>query len=66
MHDDPESFIYPMPLMISGKFGFCGRIRMDATHENCINIFVCGNNIRKGAASAAVQIAQALINYCRR
>ena len=30
---------------------------MDTSHENCINIFVCGDNIRKGAASNAVQIA---------
>ncbi|HHT86218.1 MAG TPA: aspartate-semialdehyde dehydrogenase [Clostridiales bacterium] len=67
VHDDPESFIYPMPLMISGKDSVSvGRIRMDTSHENCINIFVCGDNIRKGAASNAVQIAQALINYCRR
>lgn len=67
VHDDIENYIYPMPLMISGKDSVSvGRIRQDYSNQNCINLFVCADNIRKGAASNAVQIARELINYNRR
>ncbi len=57
--DDPERLEYPMPWQASGKDPvFVGRIRQDPTVENGINMFVVGDQIRKGAALNAVQIAE--------
>ena len=62
VQDDPENGIYPMPLESSGKNEtFVGRIRRDESIDNGVNLWVVADNIRKGAATNAVQIAQELI-----
>jgi aspartate-semialdehyde dehydrogenase len=60
--DDPADSLYPMPLEASGKDEvFVGRIREDSTAPNTLNLWVVSDNIRKGAALNAVQIAEKLI-----
>lgn len=60
--DDPANNKYPMPSLADGKNEvFVGRIREDESRENCINIFTVSDNIRKGAATNAVQILKLLI-----
>jgi aspartate-semialdehyde dehydrogenase len=60
--DDFKSNCYPMPLYSNGLDEvFVGRIRKDYSAENCINLWVVADNIRKGAASNAVQILKKLI-----
>jgi len=59
--DDPESNLYPMPIDAQGKNDvFVGRIRLDESHPNTINIWVVADNLRKGAATNAVQIVEKL------
>lgn len=59
--DDPSSSIYPMPLMAQGKDEvFVGRIRRDFSREKCLNLWVVSDNLRKGAATNAIQIAEYL------
>lgn len=59
--NDLPNGVYPMPLNTSDKDTvFVGRIREDLTDENGLNIFCCGDQLRKGAASNAVQIAMLL------
>lgn len=60
--DNMESDLYPMPLQVSGQDDvFVGRIRLDESVKNGLALFVCGDNIRKGAATNAVQIAEKLL-----
>ncbi|NLC95734.1 MAG: aspartate-semialdehyde dehydrogenase [Bacilli bacterium] len=60
--DDVKNNIYPMPISADGKDEvFVGRIRRDETVPYGINLFVVADNIRKGAATNAVQIAEILI-----
>ena len=60
--DEPENKIYPMPLFLSGKDEvFVGRIRKDLTDENGISFWCVSDQIRKGAALNAVQIAEYLL-----
>jgi aspartate-semialdehyde dehydrogenase len=60
--DDPASSVYPMPLESSGRDEvFVGRIRKDTTAPNSLNLWVVSDNIRKGAALNAVQIAEKMI-----
>ena len=60
--DDLSSRRYPMPLDTSDKDSvFVGRIREDLTCDNGLNIWCCGDQVRKGAATNAVQIAQLLL-----
>lgn len=60
--DDPENKIYPMPLFLSGKDDvFIGRIRKDLTDENGLSFWCVSDQIRKGAALNAVQIAEWLM-----
>ena len=60
--DDPAANLYPMPLDAWEKDDvFVGRIRRDSSIENGLNLWCVSDNIRKGAATNAVQIAQALI-----
>jgi aspartate-semialdehyde dehydrogenase len=62
--DDPPNKKYPMPIDASGKDEtFVGRIREDETIPNGINLWVVSDNLRKGAALNAVQIAEKLIEY---
>lgn len=59
--DDPAGNVYPMPLHCAGKDDcYVGRIREDDSAENCLNLWVCGDQLRKGAALNAVQIAEVL------
>jgi aspartate-semialdehyde dehydrogenase len=60
--DDPEKLKYPMPIMTDEEDAtFVGRIREDYTVENGLNLWIVSNNIRKGAALNAVQIAETLV-----
>ncbi len=60
--DDPEKNEYPLPIYASGKDEvFVGRIREDESIENGINMWIVSDNLRKGAALNAVQIAEELI-----
>ncbi len=60
--DDPENKVYPMPLDTSDQdIVFVGRIRKDLTNENGISLWCCGDQVRKGAATNTVQIAELLI-----
>ncbi|MGO9482381.1 MAG: aspartate-semialdehyde dehydrogenase [Candidatus Kryptoniota bacterium] len=60
--DDPSQNIYPMPLNAYEKDEvFVGRIRRDETAPNALNMWIVSDNIRKGAATNAVQIAEELI-----
>lgn len=61
--DDPTSNIYPTPLYAWGKNEvFVGRIRRDESVENGLNLWCVSDNLRKGAATNAVQIAELLIS----
>jgi len=62
LKDDPTTNTYPMPLYSEGKNDvFVGRIRRDESQENTLNMWVVADNLRKGAATNAVQIALLLI-----
>ena len=62
VYDKPEKKEYPMPLLVDGKDDvYVGRIRRDESIENGLNMFVVGDNLRKGAATNAVQILQLFI-----
>lgn len=62
--DNPDEQIYPMPLETSGKNDVeVGRIRKDYSIDNALNFWVCGDQIRKGAALNALQIAEYMINH---
>lgn len=59
--DNPATSEYPMPITADGNdFVFVGRIRKDNTRKNGINLWIVADNVRKGAATNAVQIAEAL------
>ena len=60
--DDPANKKYPMPLFTAGEDDvFVGRIRQDLANENGLTFWLCGDQIKKGAALNAVQIAEYLI-----
>jgi len=60
--DDLAASQYPMPLDIQhGDDVGVGRIRIDPSRENGLALWTCGDNIRKGAAQNAVQIAEEMI-----
>jgi len=63
LQDDPSRNLYPMPLYSRGKDDvFVGRIRRDLSQEKTLNLFIVSDNLRKGAATNAVQIAEYLIS----
>lgn len=63
VQDDVENFVYPMPLTAHEKDEtFVGRIRRDETQPNTLNCWIVSDNLRKGAATNAVQIAEYLIS----
>jgi aspartate-semialdehyde dehydrogenase len=63
LKDDPTTNTYPMPLYAEGKNDvFVGRIRRDESQPNTLNLWIVADNLRKGAATNAVQIAQLLVN----
>lgn len=62
VQDDLENFLYPMPLTAMDKNEvFVGRIRRDESAENALNMWIVADNLRKGAATNAVQIAEYLL-----
>ena len=62
VYDNLQADEYPMPVKISGQDNvYVGRIRLDESVKNGLALFVSGDNIRKGAATNAVQIAEHLI-----
>lgn len=62
LQDDVSRFIYPMPITAHDKDDtFVGRIRRDETHANTMNCWIVSDNLRKGAATNAVQIAEYLL-----
>lgn len=63
LYDDPSKNIYPMPLVSHGRDEvFVGRIRRDFSREKCLNLWVVADNIRKGAATNAIQIAEYMVS----
>jgi aspartate-semialdehyde dehydrogenase len=63
VQDDPANAVYPMPLFCRGKNEvFVGRIRRDFTIANGLNLWIVSDNLRKGAATNAVQIAKYLMD----
>jgi aspartate-semialdehyde dehydrogenase len=62
LYDDPQRKIYPTPLDVAGKDEvYVGRIREDESIPNGLNLWIVADNLRKGAALNAVQIAEELI-----
>ena len=62
LKDDTETFTYPMPKYAEGKDEvFVGRVRRDESQENTLNLWIVADNLRKGAATNAVQIANLLL-----
>jgi len=63
VQDDISAFSYPMPLYAEGKDDvFVGRIRRDESQDNTLNMWIVADNLRKGAATNAVQIAEYLVD----
>ncbi len=61
--DEPADGVYPIPIVVEGRDEvFVGRIRKDRAFDNGISMWVVADNIRKGAATNAIQIAEVLIN----
>ena len=62
VQDDPKNGYYPMPIEAQGKDSvFVGRIRRDSSIQNGLNLWIVSDNLRKGAATNTVQIAEYLI-----
>ncbi|SDA79831.1 aspartate-semialdehyde dehydrogenase [Algoriphagus alkaliphilus] len=62
VQDDPANFIYPMPITAHKKDEvFVGRLRRDESQANTLNMWIVADNLRKGAATNAVQIAEYLV-----
>jgi aspartate-semialdehyde dehydrogenase len=62
LKDNPEMNVYPMPLYSESKDDvFVGRIREDFTQPNTFNMWIVADNLRKGAATKAIQIAEYLV-----
>ncbi|TDX84449.1 aspartate-semialdehyde dehydrogenase [Epilithonimonas xixisoli] len=62
LQDDVKNNVYPMPLYSEGKDDvFVGRIRRDLSQPNTLNLWIVADNLRKGAATNAVQIAEYLV-----
>jgi aspartate-semialdehyde dehydrogenase len=63
VQDDPKNNVYPMPLFSKGKDEvFVGRLRRDESQPNTLNMWVVADNLRKGAATNAVQIAEYIVS----
>jgi aspartate-semialdehyde dehydrogenase len=62
VYDNPDENKYPMPIMAHNKDEvFVGRIRRDFSREKCLNLWIVSDNIRKGAATNAIQIAEYMV-----
>ena len=63
VQDNPETNTYPMPIYAEGKDDvFVGRIRQDFSQDNTFNLWIVSDNLRKGAATNTVQIAEYLLD----
>jgi aspartate-semialdehyde dehydrogenase len=59
--DDPHDGLYPLAIDVAGRDDvLVGRIRRDPSHDRCLNLWIVGDNLRKGAATNAVQLAELL------
>lgn len=64
VQDDPANNVYPMPLTAHGKDEvFVGRLRRDETQDKTLNCWIVADNLRKGAATNAVQIAEYMVEH---
>jgi aspartate-semialdehyde dehydrogenase len=62
VQDNNDTYTYPMPMYAQGKDDvFVGRIRRDESQENTLNMWIVADNLRKGAATNTIQIAEYLI-----
>ena len=62
VYDDPATNKYPMPILSHNRDEvFVGRIRRDLSKEKCLNLWIVSDNIRKGAATNAIQIAEYIV-----
>jgi len=62
VYDNPSENIYPMPIHAHNRDDvFVGRIRRDLSKEKCLNLWIVSDNIRKGAATNAIQIAEYMV-----
>ena len=59
MCDDPKNLKYPMPIMSEGRDDvFVGRVRRDLSQPKTLNLWIVADNLRKGAATNAIEIMQ--------
>jgi len=64
VQDNPETNTYPMPILAHNKDDvFVGRIRRDESQANTLNMWIVADNLRKGAATNAIQIAEYMIEH---
>jgi len=64
VQDDTENYVYPMPLFAQGKDEvFVGRLRRDESREKALNMWIVADNLRKGAATNTIQIAEYLVRH---
>lgn len=64
VQDDAENYVYPMPLFAQGKDEvFVGRLRRDESREKALNMWIVADNLRKGAATNTIQIAEYLVSH---
>jgi aspartate-semialdehyde dehydrogenase len=64
VQDDTENYSYPMPLFAQGKDEvFVGRLRRDESREKALNMWIVADNLRKGAATNTIQIAEYLVSH---
>ena len=64
VQDNPETNIYPMPILAHNKDDvFVGRIRRDESQANTLNMWIVADNLRKGAATNAIQIAEYMVEH---
>src|SRR5690606_41121674 len=64
VQDNPDTNTYPMPLYAQNKNDvFVGRIRRDESQENTLNMWIVADNLRKGAATNTIQIAEYLLAH---
>ena len=64
LQDNTDTYTYPMPIYAQGKDDvFVGRLRRDESQENTLNMWIVADNLRKGAATNTVQIAEYLVAH---
>ena len=64
VQDNPETNTYPMPILAHNKDAvFVGRIRRDESQANTLNMWIVADNLRKGAATNAIQIAEYMVEH---